>query len=46
MPLAMPVAGRSCDSCTLCCKLMPVDQHAKPAATWCPHCESGSGCRI
>ena len=45
-PLAVPVAGRGCDSCTLCCKLVPVDEIAKPAATWCPHCAPASGCRI
>ena len=46
LALATPVEGRGCDGCTLCCKLMPVDELAKPAATWCKHCEPASGCRI
>jgi len=44
--LAAPVAGRSCDRCTLCCKLLPVEELAKPGGTWCQHCEPGTGCRI
>jgi hypothetical protein len=40
------VAGRSCDGCTLCCKLVPVQELDKPGGTWCQHCEPGVGCRI
>jgi hypothetical protein len=43
---AAPIAGRSCDGCTLCCKLVPVNELEKPGATWCQHCEPGAGCRI
>ena len=43
---ATPVAGRACGGCTLCCKLLPVAEIDKPAATWCPHCELGVGCGI
>jgi hypothetical protein len=38
---------RSCGSCTLCCKLMPVlldDGEDKPAGEWCKHCTKGVGC--
>lgn len=42
--------GRSCGSCTLCCKIFGVPELNKPAGQWCPHCDvtgsSGGGCRI
>jgi hypothetical protein len=41
-----PAAGRSCEGCTLCCKLLEVVELGKPAATWCQHCNTGVGCRI
>jgi hypothetical protein len=37
--------NRSCGSCTLCCKLLPVKGVDKPAHTRCQHQFSG-GCRI
>lgn len=40
------VAGRSCDGCTLCCKLMAVREINKPRAVWCTHCDKKSGCTI
>jgi hypothetical protein len=40
------VAGRSCDNCTMCCKLLAVDVIAKPRAAWCPHCDQKRGCTI
>jgi Fe-S-cluster containining protein len=40
------VPGRSCGTCSLCCKLYPVQELAKPAAQWCVHCVPGSGCSI
>lgn len=40
------VPGRSCDRCTLCCKVMRVQELAKPKSTWCPHCAIGKGCTI
>jgi len=45
-PPLTPVARRGCDGCTMCCKLLPVRELAKPAGTWCQHCEPGTGCRI
>ncbi len=44
--LAVTVPGRGCDGCTLCCKLLPIEELAKPASAWCPHCDPGRGCRI
>jgi hypothetical protein len=40
------VPGRSCEGCTLCCKLMEVEPLNKPRAEWCPHCDQKAGCRI
>ncbi len=36
--------GRSCDGCTMCCKLLSVGD--KPVQQWCEHCAIGSGCGI
>jgi hypothetical protein len=38
------VPGRSCGSCSLCCKVLPVRELDKPAGQWCVHCVPGSGC--
>jgi len=40
------VAGRSCEGCTLCCKLLAVDVLEKPRAKWCAHCDPKRGCAI
>ena len=37
---------RPCGGCTMCCKLPGVAELEKPAATWCPHCKVGQGCKI
>ena len=38
--------GRSCGSCSLCCKVLPVGELSKPAGQWCIHCVPGSGCAV
>ena len=38
--------GRRCGSCTLCCRLVPVPQLAKPAGTRCKHASYAKGCTI
>jgi hypothetical protein len=39
--------ARSCDGCTLCCKVMKVDAPLfKPMNEWCRHCRHGVGCGI
>jgi hypothetical protein len=43
---AVLAPGRSCDGCTLCCKLMKITALDKPRLTWCTHCEIGVGCKI
>jgi len=36
--------GKQCGDCTLCCKVMAIEQLAKPAGSWCPRCKAGRGC--
>jgi hypothetical protein len=38
--------GRHCGTCTLCCKVMTVEELRKPNGRWCPHCIKGRGCGI
>ena len=38
--------GRSCEGCTLCCKLMSVAELKKPRLVYCTHCDVGVGCKI
>ena len=40
------MTARSCGNCTLCCKVMAIEQLAKPAGRWCRHCKPGRGCLI
>ncbi len=35
-----------CGECSLCCKLLGIEEIDKPVGVWCPHCTPGSGCRI
>ncbi len=42
----MTAGGRECGECTLCCKVMAIEELAKPASSWCPHCKPGRGCLI
>lgn len=40
------IDGRSCDGCTLCCKLLGIEELDKPQLKWCDHCDIGTGCKI
>jgi hypothetical protein len=40
------VAGRECGSCTLCCRVLGINEIEKPQGDWCPHCDVGKGCQI
>ncbi len=40
------VPGRSCDGCTLCCKLMGIEEIGKARGAWCPDCDKSRGCKI
>ncbi|MBR0869257.1 hypothetical protein JQ633_02720 [Bradyrhizobium tropiciagri] len=42
----MTASGRRCGDCTLCCKVMAIEELAKPANAWCRHCKPGRGCVI
>ena len=37
---------RQCGSCTLCCKILAVQEIEKPPGRLCVHCKEGRGCRI
>lgn len=37
---------RECGGCTSCCKLLGIDELAKPQDEWCKHCNIGVGCKI
>lgn len=37
---------RTCGECTLCCKVMAIEELAKPAGSWCPRCQPRRGCVI
>jgi hypothetical protein len=45
---AIPAPGKSCGSCSACCKLFEIDwlEKPKPAGKWCHHCKPGQGCSI
>ena len=45
-PAPTPVRGRSCDGCTLCCKIFAVPELPKPRHEWCGHGAIGKGCKI
>lgn len=38
--------SRRCGGCTLCCRLLPVQELDKPADTRCSHQRTGKGCAI
>jgi hypothetical protein len=40
------MTGRLCGDCTLCCKVMAIEEFEKPAGSWCPHCKPGRGCLV
>ncbi len=44
--VAAPAPGRSCGTCTLCCKVYDVPAVESVAGEWCRHARSGRGCAI
>ena len=40
------IEGKSCGDCTLCCKLLPLDEKDKPKDVWCKECTPSNGCNI
>lgn len=42
----MTTGERQCGDCTLCCKVMAIEELAKRANIWCPHCDPRHGCLV
>jgi hypothetical protein len=40
------VPGRSCGTCTMCCKLLAIDVLDKPRGVWCSKCDHKRGCTV
>ncbi len=40
------MTSRACRDCSLCCKVMAIDELGKQAGAWCRHCKPGRGCLI
>jgi hypothetical protein len=38
--------ARECGDCSLCCKLLGIEELGKPQGQWCPHCVKPNGCAI
>jgi hypothetical protein len=43
---AATLSRKSCGDCTLCCKVMAIEELEKPVGSWCPHCQPRRGCLI
>lgn len=48
IPQRALVSGRQCGTCTICCRILPVNtkELRKTANLLCQHCDEGRGCRI
>jgi hypothetical protein len=44
--MTSPATGRSCGTCTMCCKVYRIPALNKQEGKWCTHCAIGSGCKI
>jgi len=40
------MTARACADCSLCCKIMAIEELDKPAHSWCRHCKPKQGCQI
>ncbi len=45
-PPVIPVAGRNCGDCAMCCKLGEIKEVGKPDGKWCQHCTTRRHCDI
>lgn len=43
---AIPVAGRTCGDCAMCCKLGTIAEVNKKDGEWCQHCSTRQHCDI
>ena len=46
MSAVQTVKGRTCASCTLCCKILAIPEVPTPRDAWCGNCAVGKGCRV
>ncbi len=46
MAPVLPIPQRTCGGCTMCCKIMEIEELKKPPFLWCDHCKIGQGCKI
>ena len=46
LALSRVAPGRACGTCTLCCKVIAVEDFEKAPGVWCRHCVRGKGCGI
>ena len=44
--LAKPAPGKSCGSCTMCCKALEIEYFSKPMGTLCSNCTENGGCSV
>lgn len=42
----VPGRAKTCGPCTLCCRVMAVEELGKPMGAACVHCRPGKGCAI
>jgi hypothetical protein len=42
----VPLPGKSCGTCTECCKMLSIEELQKPGGVYCSHCTIGGGCNI
>lgn len=42
----MDIPGKACGACSMCCKVLEIEELKKPAGPFCPNCIAGSGCAI
>jgi uncharacterized protein len=40
------IPGKSCGSCSFCCKVLEIEEFPKKAGVNCAHCLSGGGCGV
>jgi hypothetical protein len=42
----LPIPGKKCGPCTMCCTALEIAEFNKPAGPACVHCISSGGCKI
>ena len=42
----MLAPGRECGGCSMCCKVLEIEELAKPPGVWCKHMAQGKGCTV